>query len=68
VILTDYPSPPRPISIMYAPHRHLPRKVRVFTDWVADRFGRLPMMQAPKPEGNTGLQWISDGYDLNRRI
>lgn len=63
VILKNYLSPPRPISIMYARNRHLPRKVRVFTDWVADRFGRLPMTQAPKHDtGNTGLQWMSNGY------
>lgn len=45
-ILKDYPSPPRAISIMYARNRHLPRKVRVFADWVADLFAREPLMQA----------------------
>jgi LysR family transcriptional regulator, regulator for bpeEF and oprC len=49
-ILKDYPSPPRPISIMYPRNRHLPRKVRVFTDWIADLFGRAPFMQAEEPE------------------
>ena len=49
-ILKDYPSPPRPISIMYARNRHLPRKVRVFTDWVADLFGRAPFTQAVQAE------------------
>ena len=49
-ILKDYPSPPRPISIMYPRNRHLPRKVRVFTDWVAELFERAPLMQAPRPE------------------
>jgi LysR family transcriptional regulator, regulator for bpeEF and oprC len=49
-ILKDFPSPPRPISIMYARNRHLPRKVRVFTDWVADVFARVPFMQATHPE------------------
>jgi LysR family transcriptional regulator for bpeEF and oprC len=49
-ILKDYPSPPRPISIMYPRNRHLPRKVRVFTDWIADLFGRAPLMQTAQLE------------------
>jgi LysR family transcriptional regulator for bpeEF and oprC len=49
-ILQDFPSPPRPISIMYARNRHLPRKVRVFTDWVADLFARAPFTQATHHE------------------
>lgn len=44
-ILKDYPSPPRPVSIMYARNRHLPRKVRLFADWVADVFARSPLTQ-----------------------
>jgi LysR family transcriptional regulator for bpeEF and oprC len=44
-VLTDYCSPPRAISIMYARNRHLPRKVRVFADWVAEVFAREPLMQ-----------------------
>lgn len=52
-VLKDYCSPQRPISIMYARNRHLPRKVRVFADWVAELFAREPLMQAqskPKPK------------------
>jgi LysR family transcriptional regulator for bpeEF and oprC len=45
-ILKDYSSPPRPVSIMYPRNRHLPRKVRIFADWVADVFARTPLMQA----------------------
>ena len=44
-VLTDYCSSQRPISIMYARNRHLPRKVRVFADWVAEVFAREPLMQ-----------------------
>lgn len=44
-VLKDYCSPPRAISIMYARNRHLPRKVRVFADWVAEVFAREPLMQ-----------------------
>jgi LysR family transcriptional regulator for bpeEF and oprC len=50
MILKDYPSPPRPISILYASNRHLPRKVRVFSDWVADLVRGAPMMQAQESE------------------
>jgi LysR family transcriptional regulator, regulator for bpeEF and oprC len=45
-ILKDFPSSPRLVSIMYARNRHLPRKVRVFADWVADVFARDPLTQA----------------------
>ncbi|TAM50465.1 MAG: LysR family transcriptional regulator [Paraburkholderia sp.] len=44
-ILTGYCSPPRAISIMYARNRHLPRKVRVFADWVQALFANEPLMQ-----------------------
>jgi LysR family transcriptional regulator, regulator for bpeEF and oprC len=57
VILKNYPSPSRPISIMFARNQHLPRKLRVFMDWVADLFKRSQMTQAPEPAtSNTGLQ------------
>jgi LysR family transcriptional regulator for bpeEF and oprC len=49
-VLKDYCSPSRPISIMYARNRHLPRKVRVFADWVADVFARAPLMQTADRE------------------
>lgn len=52
-ILKDYPSPPRPVSIMYPRNRHLPRKVRVFADWVAEVFARAPLMHAPQPDEET---------------
>jgi LysR family transcriptional regulator for bpeEF and oprC len=44
-VLTEYSSTTRPISIMYARNRHLPRKVRVFADWIAEVFARVPYMQ-----------------------
>jgi LysR family transcriptional regulator for bpeEF and oprC len=44
-VLKDYCSPVRPISIMYARNRHLPRKVRVFADWVSELFAREPLLQ-----------------------
>jgi LysR family transcriptional regulator for bpeEF and oprC len=45
-ILVDYPSMPRPISILYSPNRHLPRRIRVFADWIAEVFAREPLMQS----------------------
>lgn len=44
-VLKDYCSPPRAISIMYARDRHMPRKVRLFADWVAEIFANEPLMQ-----------------------
>ncbi|MBM3059595.1 LysR substrate-binding domain-containing protein, partial [Escherichia coli] len=32
-VLPDYRSPDRKLSLLY-PHRHLSRKVRVFTEWL----------------------------------
>lgn len=56
-VLKDYCSPPRPISIMYARNRHLPRKVRVFADWVAEVFARAPLMQTvPGTKANLGAE------------
>ena len=37
-ILSEYPSPPRAVHVIY-PHRHLiPAKVRSFIDFLAERF------------------------------
>lgn len=33
-VLPEYPVPSRKLSLIY-PHRHLPRKVRVFAEWLA---------------------------------
>ncbi|WP_081075372.1 LysR family transcriptional regulator [Burkholderia anthina] len=44
-ILTDYTSPTRPVSILYAPNRNLPKRVRVFIDWIADLYAQHPSMQ-----------------------
>ncbi len=39
-VLQDWPPPPSPVSLLYAPHRHLSARLRVFADWVQDRFAR----------------------------
>lgn len=50
-VLADWPSPGLPISAMYPQHRHLPTRVRVFIDWVAEvyaaKFGTPPGMDDP---------------------
>ena len=44
-VLSAYPSYPRVVSVLYAANRHQPRRVRVFIDWVAQLYGRLPSFQ-----------------------
>jgi LysR family transcriptional regulator for bpeEF and oprC len=44
-VLADYPSAPRVVSVLYAANRHQPRRVRVFIDWVAELYARLPAFQ-----------------------
>lgn len=48
-ILTRYNVKPRPINIIYAPNRHLPRKTRLFIDWFVDVYPRVtpPLPQTP---------------------
>ncbi|WP_248320368.1 MULTISPECIES: LysR family transcriptional regulator [unclassified Caballeronia] len=44
-VLADYPAQPRVVSVLYAANRHQPRRVRVFIDWVAELYARLPAFQ-----------------------
>ncbi|GGD69191.1 LysR family transcriptional regulator [Caballeronia grimmiae] len=44
-VLAEYPTHPRVVSVLYAANRHQPRRVRVFIDWVADLYSRLPIFQ-----------------------
>ncbi len=37
-ILPDHPPPPMPVTLLYPHRRHLPRRVRVFMDWLAGLF------------------------------
>jgi LysR family transcriptional regulator for bpeEF and oprC len=32
-ILRDYATPPRPVSIVFRPNRHMPQRLRAFIDW-----------------------------------
>ncbi|EKS73224.1 LysR family transcriptional regulator [Burkholderia sp. SJ98] len=47
-VLREYPSYPRVVSVLYAANRHQPRRVRVFIDWVAELYARLPSFQVSK--------------------
>ncbi|EDU2925247.1 LysR family transcriptional regulator [Salmonella enterica subsp. enterica serovar Reading] len=38
-ILTDFPPPPKPVSLLYLDRRYLAPKVRVFIDWLCEVFG-----------------------------
>jgi len=44
-VLRTYRSSSRPMSILYAPNRHLTRKVRIFIDWLAAVVTRYPCLQ-----------------------
>jgi DNA-binding transcriptional LysR family regulator len=37
-VLTDLPPPPMPISVLYPHNRQLSARVRVFADWLSERF------------------------------
>ncbi|MFC3077803.1 LysR family transcriptional regulator [Phenylobacterium terrae] len=39
-VLTKHPPPRMPVSVLYPQRRHLPARVRVFADWMADIFQR----------------------------
>lgn len=47
VILPEYPLPVRPLYAVYAPGRHVVRKVRVFVDFIAEWFREHPALAAP---------------------
>jgi DNA-binding transcriptional LysR family regulator len=39
-VLADYPPPSAPVSLMYAQNRQLAPRVRAFSDWLAQQFGK----------------------------
>ncbi len=36
-VLPDFPAAPMPVSLVYAHRRHLPQRVKVFMDWLAEQ-------------------------------
>lgn len=53
-VLREYPSYPRVVSVLYAANRHQPRRVRVFIDWVAELYSRLPSFQVDGTGNGSG--------------
>jgi len=48
-VLHAFNSPPRPVSVLYAPNRHLPHKLRLFIDWLAALYAQYPVLQGRRP-------------------
>lgn len=47
-VLTDFNAPPKPISVLYPPNRHIPVKLKVFVDWLASLFEQIPTLQGKR--------------------
>ncbi|KAG8153783.1 LysR family transcriptional regulator [Burkholderia catarinensis] len=47
-VLVAYNSPPRPISVLYPPNRHMPAKLKLFVDWLADLYAQIPTLQGKR--------------------
>jgi LysR family transcriptional regulator for bpeEF and oprC len=45
LVLEDWSTDPLPIHVVYPQNRHLSAKVRVFVEWMAELFSKLPAMQ-----------------------
>ena len=41
-ILREYAAPPRPVSIVFRPNRHMPQRLRTFIDWFTALYQSLP--------------------------
>jgi LysR family transcriptional regulator for bpeEF and oprC len=41
-ILWEYAAPPRPVSIVFRPNRHMPQRLRAFIDWFTALYHSLP--------------------------
>ncbi|WP_179400920.1 LysR family transcriptional regulator [Burkholderia guangdongensis] len=46
--LVEFNSPPRPISVLYPPNRHMPAKLKLFIDWLAGLYARIPTLQGER--------------------
>ena len=47
-VLTDYPPPPAPVSLLYPPNRQLSPRVRAFLDWAAAEFAKRNVHVMPQ--------------------
>ncbi|MNG14024.1 LysR substrate binding domain protein [compost metagenome] len=46
VILPGYPPPPMLVSVLYPHNRHMSPRVRVFVDWLGERFAEAQRTQS----------------------
>jgi DNA-binding transcriptional LysR family regulator len=47
-VLTDYPPPPAPVSLLYPPNRQLSPRVRAFLDWAQAEFAKRNVHVMPQ--------------------
>jgi LysR family transcriptional regulator for bpeEF and oprC len=50
-VLQRFNAKPRPISVLYTPNRHLPKKLKLFIDWLEALYARNPVLQGKTPKG-----------------
>jgi DNA-binding transcriptional LysR family regulator len=59
IVLPETPPPALAIYALYAPHRYLAAKTRLFIDFLAERFGEEPEWDAfdhPRAKRTSGLR------------
>ncbi|MGG1948559.1 LysR family transcriptional regulator [Trinickia sp. NRRL B-1857] len=44
-VMAEFNPPPRPISVLYPPNRHVPAKLKLFVDWLAGVYAAVPTLQ-----------------------
>jgi len=59
LLLIEHYGPPVPIHFVYAANRLLPRRARVFMDFIADAFARDPALNAETGAIKRALTGIS---------
>ncbi|RQR40236.1 LysR family transcriptional regulator [Burkholderia sp. Bp9143] len=47
-VLPKFNPPPRPISVLYPPNRHIPAKLKLFVDWLASVYAQIPTLQGKR--------------------
>ncbi|MBN3789145.1 LysR family transcriptional regulator [Burkholderia sp. Ac-20353] len=47
-VLSEFSPPPRPISVLYPPNRHVPAKLKHFVDWLASVYAQIPTLQGKR--------------------
>lgn len=59
-ILPAWKPKPLPISVVYPHNRHLSPKVRAFTDWAAEIFGRCPLLSGRSDTVDSMCTWAGE--------